>query len=146
MLLDIRSETSQQSVETHFILVASQSVLVLARIVLQLNESLQQLSILLSELGTVGVLLNLTLALKTFSANALERTDLISQKERVRYLIRLMLASCDLRILHHLLTTWWSSHATVCPWLHHHLLGWASGRLAHLGVPLIRVVLHPDLT
>ena len=83
MLFDVCTETCQQCVQTHFVLVAANRVILLAGYVLELDKGLKQLSVLTCELLTIRVLLDLTLTSEAFATGALEREHLVAQKEGV---------------------------------------------------------------
>lgn len=80
MLLDISSEARQYCVETHFILVALQGVCILACVVFQCHEGLQQGAVLVREVLAGRVLLDFSLASESLPAAALERENLISEQ------------------------------------------------------------------
>jgi hypothetical protein len=78
MLLDISPERGQQCIQTHFSLVALQRVQVVACIVLECHERLEQLAVLLCKLVAIRVLLDLTLTVQALATPALEWVDLVA--------------------------------------------------------------------
>ena len=81
VFFDVGPERCQQRIQTHLGLVARNCVLILAGVVLEGDEGLEQVAVLGREFIAVGVLLNFTLALESLSAVALEGEHLVTQKE-----------------------------------------------------------------
>ena len=83
MLFDVSPEGSEQCVQTHFVLVAPQRIWIMARIVLERHEGLQQIAELAGKLGATRVLLDFSLADQAFAAGTHERKDFVAQQVRV---------------------------------------------------------------
>ena len=98
VLFDVSTERGEQRIETHFGLVATDRIWVLARVVLQRHECLQQVAVLGREAGTVRVLLDLALSVETLSTVASKRENLVIEEESSlsAALIRHDLALCHL--------------------------------------------------